>query len=358
MQLFQCDNCGNPIFFENTFCEGCDSPLGYLSSENTVRALVEKGPGLFMTHDAPETAYRFCENHAFDVCNWLVDAHTGGKCVACGLNGIIPNLDPPENRAAWREIEHAKHRLVYSLLRLGLPVHSKAEYAATGLRFDFLSDGATLDKKPPVITGHNRGVITLNIAEADSPQREMTRKNMKEPYRTLIGHFRHEIGHYYWNRLLETDPEWLEGFRAIFGNERIDYAASLDRYHTGGAPADWPDRFVSAYSASHPWEDWAEVWAHYLHLVDTLETAYAFGVSVAPPAINAPSLRMAATFDPYAETDFDALITVWPPLTFAINSLNRSMGQPDLYPFVVPPSVVDKLRFVHRLIHEKGGLSG
>jgi hypothetical protein len=188
----------------------------------------------------------------------------------------------------------------------------------------------------------------INIAEADDAERERRRQGMAEPYRTLLGHLRHESGHYYWERLVRQGP-WLEEFRSCFGDERRDYQVCLQAHYTEGPPPDWQQRFVSAYGSAHPWEDWAETWAHYLHIVDTLETAQAFGLRLSPAAGSDPALAAIADFDPYRERSFDSLIDTWLPLTYAVNSLNRSMGQPDLYPFVIAPAVVAKLRFIHDL---------
>jgi hypothetical protein len=167
----------------------------------------------------------------------------------------------------------------------------------------------------------------------------------------LPGHFRHEIGHYYWERLVR-DGLWLASFRELFGDERQDYGARLEAHHALGAPPDWQERFVSSYASAHPWEDFAETWAHYLHMVDTLETADAFGLRVSPKAGRDPALAMKIEFDPYRQGNFDALIQAWLPLTYAVNSLNQGMGQPDLYPFVLAPTVIGKLRFAHGLIHQ------
>ena len=132
---------------------------------------------------------------------------------------MIPDLSLPENLSRWRALEAAKHRLFYTLFQLRLPVETQAESPA-GLAFQFLADvgpGA-----PSVMTGHADGVITINLAEADDAERERRRQQMGELYRTLLGHFRHEIGHYYWDRLIANTPH-LEEFRRIFGDERQDY---------------------------------------------------------------------------------------------------------------------------------------
>ena len=271
-------------------------------------------------------------------------------CTACRHNRTIPALSLPENLERWRRLEVAKRRLFYTLLRLRLPLTKRPE-DPEGLAFDFLSDDGP--SAPPVMTGHASGLITINIAEADDVERERRRTGMGEPYRTLLGHLRHEVGHHYWTVLVERspDPGTIERFRGLFGDERVDYGEALKRHYAQGAPPDWPERFISAYASAHPWEDWAETWAHYLHMVDTLETAGAFGISTRPKVSRGAEIATTVDFDPHGDGDLEQLIGAWLPLTFAVNSLNRSMGQPDLYPFVIPPAVIGKLAFVHGCVH-------
>jgi hypothetical protein len=199
-----------------------------------------------------------------------------------------------------------------------------------------------------VMTGHRAGLITINVAEADDPYREQTRKEMGEAYRTLLGHFRHESGHYYWDRLIR-DSDQLGAFREMFGDERADYDAARESHYRRESEPEWPQAFVSAYASMHPWEDWAETWAHCLHIVDTLETARAYGLVLEPrPVGGSPQQRLSARAVHFER--FDDVITAWVPVTIALNSLNRSMGLPDLYPFVLSPRAVRKLRFVHDVI--------
>jgi hypothetical protein len=224
-------------------------------------------------------------------------------------------------------------------LRLGLPVESKKNKDGPGIAFDFMAD-VSPDQR--VITGHDEGTITLNIEEADEAERVRNKSDLGEKYRTLLGHFRHEIGHYYWDLLIRDNPD---PFRCLFGDDRKDYGIALKMYYDTGPPSDWSERFISPYASSHPWEDWAETWAHYMHLMDTLETAYAFGLGIHPGLMQTMDADMRN--DPYVVKDFSRIVATWIPLTFAVNSLNRSMGHNDFYPFVISPPVVEKLRFIH-----------
>jgi hypothetical protein len=351
MKVFRCDHCRQLVFFENVRCVACGHPLAYLPDLGVVASLEPAG-GLWTT-PIPRAAgrtYRLCRNYTdHDVCNWAVPADDPHPlCRSCRLTRVIPDLTRPGNHAAWYKLEAAKRRLVYALLALRLPVADRAADPDRGLAFEFLADPDD-PTAPRVLTGHATGVITVNLAEADDAERERRRTHLHEPYRTLLGHFRHESGHYYWDRLVRGTDR-LDGFREVFGDEQPDYAAALERHYAAGPPADWQERYVSAYASAHPWEDWAETWAHYLHIADTLETAAACGVSVRPPRPGDPELPAAP--DPVADDpeSFDALIAGWFPLTYVLNNLNRGLGQPDAYPFVLSAAAIGKLRFVHDTI--------
>src|ERR1700730_4374118 len=170
--------------------------------------------------------------------------------------------------------------------------------------------------------------------------REQLRVSMGEPYRTLLGHFRHECGHFYWDKLVR-DGGKIESCRALFGDESENYEGALKRHYASGAPPTWQQEFVSAYATSHPREDFAETFAHYLHIVDTLETARAFGLRTRPAVPDGDMLRANVDFDPHRCRDINQIIDVWLPLTLAMNWITRSMGQHDLYPFVLSPRVID-----------------
>lgn len=345
MRVFSCQVCGQRVHFDNVRCERCCADLGYLPDRAQLHALrpVERDAG-WVPINAGIGRYQRCPNWVdYGVCNWMVPAAETGLCAACRLNQVIPDLSNAENLALWSRMEAAKRRLVYSLLALGLPVVPKHVDAVRGLAFRFLADPEPGgDTSLSTLTGHAGGVITINLAEADAAAREGRRVALHEPYRTLLGHLRHESGHYYWDRLVATNDFALAGFRERFGDDRADYQEALDRHYRDGPVPDWQERCVSTYASMHPWEDWAETWAHYLHLVDTLETAESVGVRIAGVAADSGNMGPSASFD--------AMMEAWVPLTGAINELNRSMGEPDLYPFVVPEPAVDKLRFVHRLL--------
>jgi hypothetical protein len=314
MKNFFCPVCTQVLSFENTLCLRCNNHLGY--DPNSEQMLV-----------LPAAAgLKQCRNYTEeDVCNWLV-SDDQELCVACRLNRTIPDLSIEGNRQRWYRLEVAKRRLLYTLLAIGLTLD--------GLQFDLLVpvDG-------PVLTGHANGLITINAAEADDATREKMRVDMNEPYRTLVGHFRHESAHFYWDKLIR-DSQWLEPFRREFGDDRADYQAALDKRYQEGPPPDWQDRgFISAYASVHPWEDWAETWAHYLHMLDTLETAHAFGLALG----NGLEVRLELSSP-------EQMFEDWARLTFALNSINRSMGISDLYPFVLSAGVQRKLAFIHRLL--------
>ena len=349
MKLFTCQHCAQLLFFENHRCEKCGHTLGYLPETSTLSALEPEGEAWRAL--ASETGrFRLCANAEHGACNWLVPADSGDAlCAACRHNRTIPDLSKPENLELWRKLEVAKHRLFYTLIRLNLPLVTRQEDPEHGLAFDFLEDPPAATG-PKVLTGHDNGVITVALKEADDAEREKMRAEMGEPYRTLLGHFRHEVGHHFWD-VLVRDGGQLEACRAIFGDDSQDYGEALKRHYAEGAPANWPENFISAYATSHPWEDFAETWAHYLHIIDTVETASTYGLRIDPRADKTGALEARIDFDPHAAPDIEAIMDAWMPLTFAMNSLNRSMGLVDAYPFVISPAVIKKLGFIHQLVH-------
>ncbi len=358
---FAC-RCGRPVFFRNSVCLGCQAPLGYEPQLLEVRALAPGSqPGTWKVdgHADDAAAWKRCANLDSPAgCNWLTPADEAEPlCRSCRLNRTIPILTDPENCQWWRKIENAKRRLVAQLLSLGLPVVSKvSEDAERGVMFDFLRSP---EKGPRVLTGHANGLITLNVEEADDSRREKVRNDMREPYRTLLGHFRHEIGHYYWDRLVAGTP-WLEKFRALFGDERQDYAAALKRNYEAGPPANWADQYISSYASVHPWEDWAESWTHFLHVVDSLDTALRFGLRGEDVEQAVEPFTVKDLYDPQTPDAQRVILLVnsWVKLTTVLNELARSMGQHDFYPFVMSRPVLRKIHFIQMIVKEaRGGTS-
>jgi len=299
----------------------------------------------------PLKSYKRCANlETAAACNWLVDADDShGLCQCCRLNRTIPDLSLKQNADDWNKIEVAKRRLVSALIAMGLPVQSRvSEDMAQGLAFDFLR---SLPGGPRVMTGHEDGIITLNIEEADDAIRELTRKNLNEPYRTLLGHLRHEVGHYYWDRLI-SGTKLLTGFRELFGDEQEDYNSALQRYYSQGPPRDWRDWYVSAYATAHPWEDWAETWAHYMHITDTWDTALSFGMDVdAGLEFDGFTYQALSQPDQPGSGRFLNFLNSWTQLTAVMNELSRAMGLADFYPFVLSQRAVAKLHFVQMVIN-------
>ena len=297
----------------------------------------------------PEHKVRLCANAGMDICNWTVLADDPNPfCPACRHNRLVPDASTEEGLTQWRRISQAQRHLFYSLLKWNLPRINRDEDPAGGLVFDFLVDEMQSDGTlKAAMTGHENGLIAIRAAEADDVTREQIRVSMNEPYRTLLGHFRHETGHYIWDKMVR-DGGRIDQFRAVFGDETLDYGEALKRNYEQGPPPNWQDFFISTYASSHPWEDFAETFAHYIHIVDTLETARSYGMSVEPRWHQELSTEI--DFNPYAAHDAEQLVSAWIPFSLALNSVHRSMGVPDLYPFILAPAVTTKLQFVHDLV--------
>jgi hypothetical protein len=354
MKTFHCQYCGNPLFFENVQCLQCESALAFLPDRLNVAAIEEvpQKEGLWRPRTRarkapPQAHYRLCRNHA-SACNFAVPADDPNPlCVSCRLTRILPDLSQPGNPERWYRMESAKRRLFYTLAKLGLLSTTPPNGGSDGPVFEFLADMPGHQ----VMTGHVAGVITLNVAEADDAERVRRRVEMHEPYRTLVGHFRHESGHYYWDRLIDEGGR-LDAFREVFGDERADYQQALQaHYARGGSVPDWQDQYVSAYATAHPWEDWAETWAHYLHMVDLLETAAWYNTRLSVPGQGGEVEEVLNPLET-GQPDFNTLVEQWVPVTLLVNSLNRSLGQEDAYPFALSPGALEKLRFVHDVIGE------
>ena len=340
MKRFSC-HCGQRIYFENSFCLICNSSLGYdpvlaeMITLEPVENSLWRGKG-----DASENTkkYRFCRNNIdYKICNWMVEADSDHIfCLSCRLNSLIPNLDGEHSLKNWAIAENSKRWLLYSLLQIGLPVVSRFEHP-DGISFAFMEDKRSNPAMAAehVYTGHAHGLITINLMEANELKREQQRLSIGESYRTLLGHFRHESGHYYYDRLIRDSPN-LQGFRELFGDERKDYQTALDYYHNNLARISHSDQFISIYAQLHPYEDWAETWAHYLHITDVLETAVSYNM-----------------LEPHIQQlEFPERVKCWIEFVIGFNALNRSMGHNDAYPFYVTEMVSRKLEFIHRVVSE------
>lgn len=329
MKRFNC-SCGMRVFFDDYWCTACGADLGYAPALGIFLARRPAEDQPYLAVDG--TAWKPCRNrHLHAVCNWLLPADSPDSfCPSCRLNSLIPNLSTEHNVRLWRRVEHAKRRLVYSILQLGLPL--EAEPGRAPLRFEFLEDQRSNPQvaESLVMTGHRAGIITINLLEADDVARHAVREQMSERYRTLLGHFRHESGHYYQDLLVPPGPVKDE-FRALFGDERDDYAAALARHHEAGPAPDWAVCCISPYAASHPMEDWAECWSHYLHITDGLETARATRFVPEP-----------------SSGDWEAEVSLWISVSVRLNELARGLGVDDPYPFVLNDRVRAKLAFIHR----------
>ena len=338
MRDFICPNCGQHLAFENSVCLSCERPLGF-SLDDIAMLVIADGPDSAKAGFVDAEKYQLCANLHLAKCNWLVVKEPVRRmCGSCRLTRTRPSDGDETAMAAFADAEKAKRRLIAELYELKLPIVGRDEDPHYGLAFDLLSS-----EQDKVFTGHHNGVITLDLAEGDDVHRAQLRKAMDEPYRTLLGHFRHEIGHYYYYRLVEPSHEYEQRFRELFGDPNADYQAALDRHYNEGAPPDWEENYVSSYATTHPAEDWAETFAHYLHIRDTLDTAAEFGFAPA----NATYERRVL-----GPSGFDTIIDMWLPLSWALNMVNRSMGRGDLYPFLLPVPVLDKMRFIHTVIDE------
>jgi hypothetical protein len=356
-RAYRCE-CGQAVFFRNTKCLTCGAELAYIPSLVDVRTILSgetEGTWTVAGDDSAET-FRRCSNFSTAAaCNWLVEASDPiTSCRSCRLNREVCDQSDPDNQRYWLAIENAKRRLVSQLLAMQLPVESKVlEDPERGLMFDFLRSPPN---GPRILTGHASGLITLNVEEADDSVRERVRQELREPYRTLLGHFRHEVGHFYWDRLI-AGTKWQEPYRQLFGDEQADYSAALKTNYEHGPPADWAQYCISSYASVHPWEDWAESWSHYLHLVDSLDTALGFGLSGENVEARLDPFKLEDLYDP-EHPDAPrvlALVNSWVDLTVLLNEMAESMGQPAFYPFVMSRPVLKKLHFIHLVVKDALG---
>jgi hypothetical protein len=329
VKAYRCRVCDNPLHFENSVCVSCGTNLGYSRQERAIVPVDEEGRYV----DQAGLVWHVCRNLNLHGCTWLA-AVEGGQCFSCDLTRTRPSDEDLVGLENYPGAERAKRHLVAELDALGFRVIGKDPATGgdpeNGLAFDLLSSVAE-----NVVIGHQDGVITIDLAESDDAYREQVKQRLAEPYRTMLGHFRHEVGHYFeWQ--LVRGPELMERCRELFGDENKDYQAELERHYREGPPQGWEASYISTYATMHPFEDFAETWAHYLHISDTVETASEYGLTAVAPVTAFSSFR-------------DVVGGIWVPLSIALNMINRSMGKDDLYPFVIPGPVLEKLDFVAAL---------
>lgn len=340
--------CGAPLFRENTACVTCGAAVGHVPDAAVLTSFDSQSDGRWKADHADLRGRLFkpCSGRSLaHQCNWMLDStDPAEQCLSCSLTRTIPDLTVPGAPERWAATEHAKRQVVIQLLRLEVPVKSKLT-DEEGVCFDFLEPQGD---PTSILTGHEDGVITLNLNEANPAQRTATRELMGERYRTLAGHLRHELAHYYWD-LLAADPAWTDRCREVFGDERQDYGAALQQHHQNGAPADWSLQFISPYASSHPWEDWAETFAHYLHMEEGLETAAQLGIDLRRLHLRAVPFDRSVLGENISRRSAEKFldrIDRWVILGLATNELSAALGHDPAYPFVLNAAVVNKLHFV------------
>jgi hypothetical protein len=334
MRLFSCPACQQQVYFDNSVCLACGSDIAFAPD---VMEMVSVS--------APGGAHRNCvQRVTSDACNWAIEAaDPTPRCRSCRLTGADSVVGADALRA---RAEAAKRQVLYTLLQLGVPFAPKmGEDDLQGLRFVWTLPAAGA----PTFTGQQNGTVTLNLNEADDAHREATRVSFGEPQRTVLGHLRHELSHYFFHRFVEGWPA-IEDFRSTFGDERVDYTTALQQHYQQGPAADWQQHFVSAYASSHPWEDWAETCAHYLLMVEAVDTAAAWGLQLSSAGSAAVQPEQAAAAAPVERLVLDQ----WLPLARFLNAMSRSLGLPDSYPYLLPPPVIGKLRLVRHALTARG----
>lgn len=288
VKAFRCRICDQPLHFENSGCVSCGTRLGYARDERAIVPVDAKGRYV----DGHGAEWHVCSNLGLSGCTWLAPTD-GGQCFACDLTRTRPNDEDAEGLANYPAAERAKRHLITELDTLGFPVVGKFEDPENGLAFDLLSS-----VEENVRIGHANGLITIDLAESQAAHREKVREQ--------------------------------------FGDDSLDYQREIDRHYAEGPPTGWESSYISTYATMHPFEDFAETWAHYLHICDTIQTASEYGLATVSSVTRFSHFR-------------DVVVGIWVPLSVALNMINRSMGHEDLYPFVIPDEVLEKLEFVASL---------
>lgn len=334
----RCPSCRRFIYLDTLVCPDCSTEVGFQILEQRFVSIRDDRVVV------DDVTWYSCSERDWG-CNWLVrEDAPAGRCFSCRLTRTRPAADDTIALEKLAKTEEAKRRLILQLGELGLPI-VPWDVTAGGLGFDLLSSRSNGQR---VIIGHANGIITIDLAESLDDVREALRVRLGEPYRTLLGHLRHEVGHYFQNVLIRDDTTWAE-CRELFGDERASYQDALKRHYATGAPEGWQSSFISEYATMHPWEDFAESFAHYLHIVGTLQTAAAIGIRLDAGASTLRDVDVVPS-DDYGDESIGRVLSDWAALSQGFNRINRAMGLGDLYPFTISPPVRQKLAFVHELI--------
>ncbi len=349
MRAFACSVCNGFISFESHQCPTCQAHVGFHLPTKSM--IVTDGDAAIIDG----RGWVGCTQRSTLGCNWLApedqEAYARGRCLAHSLIRHEPAADDTIAREKLATTAEALRRLVYQLTDLALPIDPWWQKDG-GLAFDLLSSYTTGEK---VIIGHANGVITIDVVETLDAYREQLRVRLGEPYRTMLGHFRHEVGHYYQNILVENGPgaqRFLDECRTLFGDERAGYSDAIDRHYKFGPPEGWRSSFISEYATMHPWEDFAECFAHYLHITDTIDTAREAGMVLHADRVRFAAPRDVAPLDSYDDAPIERLLYDWKWMSLFFNRVNTSMGKAPVYPFEIPPPVVAKLGFVHKVVRD------
>src|SRR5271168_5417104 len=350
VRAFACPVCHGFVPFESRRCPNCLAELGlYVPS----RTMVATWSGAAVIDGQIWIA---CTRAGSLGCNWLVpqEQELGGQRGRCLADSLIRREPDTDDTVAVEKLVSTGiglRRLICQLIDIGLPVDPFWRRNG-GLAFDLLSSYSGGER---VVIGHAGGVITIDLVESLDAYRESLRVRLGEPYRTMLGHFRHEVGHYYQNILVETGPgaaRYLDECRALFGDERADYQAEIARHYKFGAPKNWTESFISEYATMHPWQDFAECFAHYLHITDTINTVGEAGLILIADRARVAVPRDIVPLASYADVPIEQLLYDWKWLALFFNRINTAMGKRPLYPFEIPPPVIRKLGFVHKVVRQ------
>ncbi|MET0672412.1 MAG: putative zinc-binding metallopeptidase [Microbacterium pygmaeum] len=334
----RCPHCRHFLYLKRLTCPNCDAELGFHMLSRQFYGIRNNRTQI------GEHVWYTCSNRDWE-CNWLVrEDAPAGRCFSCRLTRTRPPSDDTVALSKLASVEESKRRLILQLGALGLPIVGWDVHEG-GLGFDLLS---SLSLGHPVMIGHANGIITIDLAESLDDRREALRVRLGEVYRTILGHLRHEVGHYYQNVLLTDDAAWARS-RELFGDERSSYKDAIARHYRYGAPDDWRESFISEYATMHPWEDFAETFAHYLHITGTLQTAAAVGMKLDATVTSMRDTDV-VPLESYQDEPVQQLLSDWEWMSQSFNRINRSMGFGDLYPFEMVPAVRTKLGFMHDLV--------